>query len=144
MMLSRMRSPSRKVGIAPTSRHQVDRLGRIPHEHNLALTASVDEARHLATRPLEGERRFLAQPINAAMDIRIVAPVIIFQAIDDTARFLRRCCTVEERQRFPVHRLIEDRELTPQRHNIEQGQAGVDSHRRTFIYIFASIISAIR
>ena len=71
-----------QVGAAPAVGHQVDRLGRVAHEHDLALRWRAEEGGDLAPRPLEPVRGVLAQLVDPAMDVRVVMGVHVRDRID--------------------------------------------------------------
>ena len=53
-------------------RHEVDRLGRPAHEHDLARRGGVEEAAHRLARRLVGGGRLLGERVHAAVHVRVV------------------------------------------------------------------------
>ena len=54
----------------------------------------------------------LADVIDAAMDVGVIAPVVIVHRLDDLDRFLRGCRAVQEDERLAVRPLLEDRKIS--------------------------------
>ena len=118
------------VPAAPRVGHQVDRLGRVAGEHDLAAIGGVDEARDLGPRRLVGGRRLLADGVDAAMDVGVVLAVVVGHRVDDDVRLLAARRGVEVDQPVTVDLLVEDREVGPQRVRVEDALAlRGDRHR---------------
>ena len=64
-----------QVRPAPRVGDQVDGLGRVAHEHDLALARGVEEPGDLAPGRLEALGRVLAQLVDAAVDVGVVVRV---------------------------------------------------------------------
>ena len=107
------------IRIAPGARHQVNRLGGVTGEDQLFVAARADEACHFAARTLEGEGGFLAQLVDAAMDIGVGVLVVLFQAHNHPPRLLRRSAAIQKRQQLAVDLLLQDRELAAQGENVK-------------------------
>ena len=90
--------------------HEIDSFGRAAHKDALTHVTRVDEAFHFFTRAFVGGGRFLAQVMNAAMDVRVLLFEINAAAIDDYLRHLRRGGVVEIDQRFAIDRFVARRE----------------------------------
>ncbi len=103
--------------------HDVDRLGGVAREDDLAPVAGIDEMLDLAPRLVVQGRSALAQIVDAAMDIGVVRLVDMAQRVDDRARLLRRGGTVEIDQRLALHLGLQDRELGPDRFDVEAQRA---------------------
>src|SRR5207237_8778486 len=56
-----------------------------------------------------------AQRVQAAMDIGVFVFVIVSNAVQHRARFLRGGCAVEINQRMTVHALLENRKIFAER-----------------------------
>src|SRR6185503_10655933 len=92
--------------------HEIDAFGGAPHEDTFANVASVDEALHLFTRTFVGSSCFLAQVMNAAMNVRVFLFDVGAAAIDDDLRYLRRGRVVEIDEWFAVDSLLQDWEVS--------------------------------
>src|SRR5438477_91079 len=95
-------------GRAPALRDEVYALGRAAHEDDLARAGGVQKRPHLLTSLFEQLGRAGAQPINAAMHIGIIGAVVIRDAVDHRARFLRAGAAIEKHETGVAR---EDREL---------------------------------
>ena len=112
---------------APGVRDEVDRLGRAPGEDHLALGRRVEQPGDGATRPLEALGRALGEPVDAAMDVRVLVLVERAHPVEDLTRLLRRRRRVEVRDRLAVDELVEDREVGAQTMRVE-GRGGGRGH----------------
>ena len=74
--------------------HKVDGLRGAAHEDDFLRRPGVDEATHAFTSSLEGIRGSLAQRMDTAMDIRMVAFVVVRHRVDDDLRMLAGRCVV--------------------------------------------------
>jgi hypothetical protein len=92
--------------------HEVDAFGGAPDEDALTHVARVDKAFHLFTRAFVGRGRFLAQIMNAAMDVRVFLFEIDAAAVDDDLRYLRRGGVVEIDKGFAVDCLLQNRKVS--------------------------------
>src|SRR5262249_49697345 len=61
----------------------------------------------------------LRESVDSAMDIRVVATIIILDRIDHRQRLLRGGCVVQIDERFGMDFLIEHREIAPHSFNVE-------------------------
>ena len=73
---------------APRLRDEVDRLGGIAHEDDLARRPGIDEVGHRVPGRLVLRRRSLGKVVDAAMDISVRLPVIAVEGGDDLLGFL--------------------------------------------------------
>src|SRR5207249_1721268 len=85
-----------------------DALGGSARENDFVAAASVDKLCRALTCRLEGCGGAIAQFVNAAMNVRIVAFVIISQCVNDCGRLLSSRRVIEVDQRMAVDLLIED------------------------------------
>ena len=92
-------------------RHQVDRLGGAAHENDFVARARVDEALQAITRTLVHRRGFLAQGVNAAMNVGVVMPLVIVHRVDHALRALGGGAIVQISQRLAMDQAGQDREL---------------------------------
>ena len=99
------------VRAAPAVANEVDGLGRVAGEDHFLGRGGVDEARHPLPRRLVGRRGFLADRIDAAMRIGVVAAVVVIHRVDHRSGFLRRGGTVQVNQWAPVNPPGEDGEV---------------------------------
>ena len=100
---------------APGVRDEVDRLGRAAREDHLALGRRVEEGSDRAAGALVALRRALGQPVDAAMDVRVLVLVERAHPVEHLARLLRRRRRVEIRERLAVDLLLEEREVRAKR-----------------------------
>ena len=76
------------VRAAPAVRDEVQRLGGVSHEDDLAVARRADESRQGAARALEAGVGVSAELVDAAMDVGVVMGVGVGDGIDDRARLL--------------------------------------------------------
>ena len=100
--MSRISSPGRDIGVAPTARHQVDPLGRAGGEDHLLARGRVDERADLLARFFVQVGALIAQPVDAAMDVGVVLFVDVDQRLNHLPRPLRGGGVVEIDQRHVV------------------------------------------
>src|SRR2546421_34226 len=91
--------------------HQIDAFGRAAHEDTLARFTRIDEAFDLFTRALVSGRSFLAQVVNASVNVRVFLFEIDAAAINDDLRNLRRGRVIQIDERLTVDRLPQHREI---------------------------------
>ncbi len=99
---------------APGRGDEVDGLRRAARENDFFGALRVDESGRPLPRRLVSRRGAVAQFMDAAMDVRVVALVIMHQRVNHRARFLRRGGVVEINQRLAVDLLVEDRKILSQ------------------------------
>ena len=112
--MTTMRSPALTFAPAPRLRDEVDRLGGIAHEDDLARRRGIDEVGHRVPGRLVLRCRSLGEVVDAAMDIGVRLPVIAVEGGDDLLGFLRAGRAIEKRQSPPA--LVpgrENREILP-------------------------------
>ena len=105
---------------APALRDEVDRLRGAAHEHDLAIRGGVEQRPRLLARLLEPIGRARAEPIDAAMHVRVLGAVELGDAVDDLTRLLRARPGIEKHQTGIV---VEDREFFPYAADIEPAAA---------------------
>ena len=98
---------------------EVDRLGRAAGEDHLALGRRVDERGDRAPGALVALRGALCEPVDAAMDVRVLVLVERAHPVEHLPRLLRRRRRVEIRERLAVDLLLEEREVGAKRGGIE-------------------------
>ncbi len=76
------------VGPAPGVGDQVDGLGGVADKDDFARAAGVDEAADLAAGVLVGLGGLFGQGVDAAVDVGVVAPVVVVHGLDDRLGFL--------------------------------------------------------
>ncbi len=108
-----------EVRQAPRVRDEVDRLGRVADEDDLALRRRVDERASLLARALEGGGRTLAELVDAAVHVRVRRLVEVGHRVQHLTRLLRARGRVEEGERLAVDQLLEDREIGAQPARVE-------------------------
>jgi hypothetical protein len=106
--------PGLQIFRTPRVGHQVDALRRPAREHDLVRAAGIDELRRAGPGRFKGRCRPIAQLMDSAVHVGVVAFVVANQRVDHGARFLAGRRVVEIDQRFPVDLLIEDREVGAQ------------------------------
>ncbi len=109
-----------EIGRAPGVGHEVDRLRRAAGPDDLVGAARIEKACHARPGALVGGGGPVAQLVEAAVHVRVVAAVIPFDRLDDRQRLLARRGVVQVDKRPPVHLPIEDREVGPQRLPIDR------------------------
>src|SRR5579863_1723897 len=85
-------------GRAPALRDKVDRLGRAAHKDHLALVGGIEESAGLLAPELKRIGGTLAELIDPAMHVGIVATVKLGNAVDHHFRLLRAGAGVEKHQ----------------------------------------------
>src|SRR5262245_9701646 len=99
---------------------EVDRLGRVPGEHDFVGIGRVDEPGDLRPGLLVLGGRFLADRVDPAVDVRVVFAVVVVDGVDDGLRLLRRRGRVEVDEAVAVDLLVEDREVAPEQFRVER------------------------
>ena len=99
---------------------EVDRLRRAAREDHLALGRRVDEGGDRAAGALVALGRALGEPVDAAMDVRVLVLVERAHPVEHLAWLLGRRGRVEVRERLPVDELLEEREVGAQRGGVER------------------------
>jgi hypothetical protein len=74
--------------------HEVEPLSGIADKDDL-LRRGMDKLGQAHPRTFIGRRRQLAQPMDAAVDVGVVAAVVVVHGRDDCRRLLRRCRAIE-------------------------------------------------
>ena len=98
--------------LAPVAmHHEIDAFGGAADKDALLRLAGIDEALHLLARAFVSGGRFLAQVMNAAMNIGMFVFEINAATIDYHLRHLRGSSIVEIDQRLAVHRLAQHRKV---------------------------------
>ena len=108
--------------------HEVDGLGGIAHEDELARVGGVDEVRDLDPRALVGRRGLLADGVDGAVDVGAVGQVVGAHGLGDHARLERGGGTVEVGQALAMELPFEDREVPADGLGVE-GSGGVHGCR---------------
>jgi len=80
-------------------RHQVECLGGVLREHDLARVGRTDEGRDLHPGALVQRGRFLGEGVNAPVHIGVVPLVVVALRVQHPQRLLRRGGAVEVDQR---------------------------------------------
>ena len=111
---------------APRVRDEVQSLGRVADEDDLARLARVQERGHLVARPFEARGRALAEHVDGPVHVRVRRLVELGHRVEHLPRLLRAVGRVEVRERLPVDLLLEDREIGAQGARI---QLPARSHR---------------
>ena len=114
--------PGEPVGVGD----QVEPLGGVADEDDLALAGRVDERAHLLTCALEPGRRPLAELVDAPVDVRVGGLVELRHRLEHLAGLLRGRRGVQVGERLAVKALLEDREVGAQPRGIEHR---LDSNR---------------
>ena len=109
-----------QVRAGPRVHDEVDPLGRVPREDDLGLRPGSDETGDFAPRQLVGGRGLLRDRVHPAVDVRVVVPVTMVHRIEHGERLLGRRGRVEIRHPLPVDLPLEQREVAPDRGNIER------------------------
>ena len=99
---------------APGVGDEVDRLGRVAEEDDLAGRGRVHECARLLAGALVRRRRALAERVDAAVDVRVRGLVEAVHRLQHLARLLGGDRGVQVRERLAVEVLLEDGEVGPQ------------------------------
>ena len=99
-------------------RDQVDGLGRAAHKDDLALVGGIQKALHRAPRRFVLLGRVLGEIVHAAMNVGVVALVVMRDGVDHRPRLLRGRGVVEVHQRMPVHLLLQNGKIAANRLDI--------------------------
>ena len=94
----------------PTEDYEVQRFGCIPDEHYLFRVLCPNEASKLLPRPLKGDRRPLAQSLDASVNVSVVFAVVSFDCLDDLHGFLRGSGVVQIDEPLGSYLPLENRE----------------------------------
>ena len=115
-----------QVGATPRVGHQVDGLGDVLGEHDLAGRAGADEPHHAGTGALVERGRLLRDRVHAAMDVGVRRLVVVLHGVEHDAGLLRARRGVEVDEALAVvHLDLEDREVLLDRDDVECGPVGV-------------------
>ena len=114
-------SPLADIRAAERLGHQIDGLGRAPHEDDLAQVRRVQELLNFLASVLIRASGALAEEMHAAMDIGVVFGVAAHHRVDDGLRLLRGRRVVEIDERLAVYFLAQDREVAPHLLDVESG-----------------------
>src|SRR5579859_4193856 len=100
---------------APGAGHEVDALGGAAGEDDFLRAFGVDEFGGARPRVLKRGRGAIAQFVDAAVDVGVVAFVIMDQRVNHHARLLRRGGVIEINQRLAVDLLVKDGKIPAER-----------------------------
>ena len=135
-----------EVGAAPRVGDQVERLGRVADEDDLAAVgAEMGRDRRASTLVERG--RLLGEGVDAAVDVGVVLAPVAVERLDHRERLLGGRAVVEIGERFPVDLSREDRELRADLFDgPRQGGGGCRRrlHRRAYAAAPASTSSLIQ
>ena len=110
--------------LAPPGVHdQIQALGGIAAEDDLAGLRRVDELGDLLAGALEERRCPLAELIDAPMDVGVVLQVDGRHRVDDLPRLLARRRVVEVDERLAVHGARQDREVRADALDVQRGRS---------------------
>mmetsp|Transcript_30363 Transcript_30363/g.68087 ORF Transcript_30363/g.68087 Transcript_30363/m.68087 type:complete len:265 (+) Transcript_30363:1214-2008(+) len=106
--------PGPEVGRPPSLRHQVNRLGRPPGEHDFLPPRRVHEGSHLVPGRLVPLRGAPRQEVGPAVDVGVGLAVEGVERVQHHRGLLRRRGAVQVHQRLPRAALhAQDREVGP-------------------------------
>ena len=108
--VSTIRSPGADVGVAPGARDEVDRLGRVADEDDLAAVGGADVVGDGRPRPLVGFGRLGREGVGAAVDVGVVAALVAVDRLDRGQHPLRAGAAVEVGDRLAVDLALQRRE----------------------------------
>src|SRR3954454_9520089 len=126
-----------EVREAPGIGDEIDPLGRVAGEDDLAGVGRVEEGPYPFPRMLERLGRALGQHVDTAVDVRVRGLVDPRHRIEHLPRLLRAGGRIEEGERLAVDLLLEDREVAAQRLRVEL-RFGRNSHALMVTRRFAS------
>lgn len=101
-----------EVFIAPSICHEVNAVGRPSGEDDFPRFGGIEKFGATFPGRFVGERRSHRKRVDAAVNIGIIALVIIYQSIDDALGFLRRGGIIKVDERLTVNLLVKDREIS--------------------------------
>ena len=101
-----------EVFIAPSICHEVNAVGRPSGEDDFPCFGGIEKFGATFPGRFVGERRSHRKRVDAAVNIGIIALVIIYQSIDDALGFLRRGGIIKVDERLTVNLLVKDREIS--------------------------------
>ena len=110
-----------EVGVAPAAGDEVDALGGAARENDLGGIGGMDESRDSRACALVGVGGAHGEGVEAAVDVAVVALVVVHERVDDGARFLGGGAVVEVDEGFAVDLLVQDREIGADFLEIEHG-----------------------
>ena len=116
--------PLGEAGSDEALRHQVDRLGRPPNEHDLAGVLRPEGPLDRGPRPLVGLGRLLGELVKGAVNVRVVPAVVARNGVDDGARLLGRRRVVEVDEGLSVDGALEDGKVLAQPRRVESRGLG--------------------
>lgn len=100
-----------EVFIAPGMGDEVDAVGGPGGEDDFSCFGGIKKLSAALSGRFVGKSSPHRKGVNAAVDVSVVALVIIYQSIDNTLRFLGRGRIIEVDERLAVNLLIKDREI---------------------------------
>ena len=113
---------------APGVRDEVDRLGRVAEEDDLAGGGRVDECARFLACAFVGGGGALAERVDAAVHVRVRGLVELVHRLQHLARLLGGDRGVEVRERLAVEVLLEDGEVGPQLVSVDSRLRGRYRH----------------
>ena len=108
------------VRLAPRSRHQVDRLGRVADEDQLATVAGAEVVGDGGSRALVGRGGLGRERVRSAMDVRVMTPLVSVDGLDRSEHALRARSRVEIDQRLVADPPAQRREEGPDPLHVER------------------------
>jgi hypothetical protein len=111
-----------QVRSAPAGGDQVDRLGGVADEHDLARLASAQEARDALACGFVALRRERRELVHAAMDVRVRVARELRHRVDHRARLLGARARVEIGEALPVRGALEHGEVAANLRDVERGR----------------------
>ena len=100
-----------EVRAGPTVRDNINALGRAARENNFRGVGGVDEFRDPCARAFVGVGRAHRERVEAAVDVAIVALVVVDERVDHGARLLGGGPVVEIDEGLAVDLLVQNREV---------------------------------
>ena len=119
-----------ELGAEEALRHEIDALGGVADEDELAPVGGVDEPLELAPGRVVGRGGALAQLVHAAVDVGVVFLVEALVRLDHGRGLLGAGGTVEIDERPVVDLCPQDRELGADGRDVEMVGWGRAAHRR--------------
>ena len=121
---------------------EVDRLGAVAGEHDLAAIRRVHQRGNGVARAFISLGGAFAHPVQAAMDVRVLRLHRAAHGIDHRTRLLCRGGAVQKHQRKSPHGLAEDGKVLANARNVQYDRANIDVHAACLSHQASTLLSS--